>query len=193
MSKDNTGKTNYIKLSDEITKRITERLDDFQLAIDSKANSTEVDVALGQIRASVSESSLDNIKSMIARMSADEFELLFNTIKSSFVQDPTGVLTTSISAITKYIKAINGSLVFGVTDDGVNTGTIKLKLEHDKIFFFTGDDDVSDLKNAFAYMTNNIFYVDKMNAATSVQIGNDGTVNYLWVKRNNGHLTLQRQ
>lgn len=189
----NEDRKQQILESREITKRITERLDGFQLAIDSKANSTEVDVALGQIRASVSESSLDNIKSMIARMSADEFELLFNTIKSNFVQDPDGVLTTSVSSIIKYIKAIDGSLVFGVSDDGVDTGTIKLKLEHDKIFFFTGNDDTSDLTNAFAYMTNNIFYVDKMNAATSVQIGNDGTVNYLWVKRNNGHLTLQRQ
>lgn len=189
----NEDRKQQILESREITKRITERLDGFQVAIDSKANSTEVDVALGQIRASVSESSLDNIKSMIAEMNAEEFRLLFNTIKSNFVQDPNGVLTTSVSAITKYIKAINGSLVFGVSDDGTDTGTIKLKLEHDKIFFFTGSDDTSDLKNAFAYMTNNIFYVDKMNAATSVQIGNDGTVNYLWIKRDNGHLTLQRQ
>lgn len=189
----NEDRKQQILESREITKRITERLDGFQLAIDSKANSTEVDVALGQIRASVSESSLDNIKSMIARMSADEFELLFNTIKSNFVQDQTGTLTTSINAITKYIKAINGSLVLGVSNDGDDSSIIKLKLMNNKIFFFVGSDDTEDLSNAFAYMTNNIFYVDKMNAATSVQIGNDGTVNYLWVKRNNGHLTLQRQ
>lgn len=191
----NEDRKQQILESRDINKRITERLDGFQIAIDSKIGSTELEASLGKIRASVSKETIANdVKSLIAEMNAEEFKLLFNTIKSNFVQDPNGVLTTSVSAITKYIKAVDGSLVFGVKDDGVDTGTIKLKLEHDKIFFFTGDENTSDLNNAFAYMTNNIFYVDKMNAATSVQIGNDGTVNYLWIKRKlNGHLTLQRQ
>ena len=188
----NEDRKQQILESREIVKKVTERLDGFRLSISSKAESSEVDAALGKLEARISESNIENqVKSLIAKMTADEFGLFFDTIKSEFVSQ-NDVIYTSVTAIEKYIKALDGGLVFGIRENNQDS-SLKLKLMNDRIFFFVGKDDVTDLSKAFAYMTNNVFYVDKMNAASSVQIGNSGVVNYLWVKRGNAHLSLRRQ
>lgn len=183
---------NQILESREITKKITERLNGFQISLNSKANSSEVDMAIDKLEASVTASEIANqIKSVVAEMTAEEFRVFFNTIKTE-IENAGGEIKTYVTTIQKYIKAIDGAMVFGI-QEGNDNSAIKLKLMNNQIFFFTGDDNTTNLDNAFAYMTNNVFYVDRMNAATSVQIGNSDTVNFLWVKRGNGHLSLRRQ
>lgn len=177
--------------SRQIQKKITESLEGFSVLIDSKANSSEVNLKLNEINFKLSEATdAQNIKSIVAQMTPEEFGLFFSTISSMLEENET--MMTDVRAIIKYIKAINGALVFGVKDENDPT-PIKLKLMNNKIFFFSGPDDVEDLNKAFAYMTNNTFYVNKMNAASEIQIGNSDTVNFLWVKRENGHLSLRRQ
>lgn len=187
----NEDRKQQILESRDIVKRITERLDGFQISLDSKANSSEVDIAIDKVSAAVSSSVEDQVKSLVATLNPEQFTLLFNTI-SKEINDINGVLNTTVYNIKKYITALDGGLVLGVQEAGDNSA-VKLKLMNDRIFFFVGTDDTEDLSRAFAYLTNNMFYVDKMNAATSIQIGNSGVVNYLWIKRSNGHLTLRRQ
>lgn len=92
-------------------------------------------------------------------------------------------LNTEINTRQSYIRFIPAepAIVLGI-DEG---NQIKLKLVNDKIYFFSGSDDSTDLSNAYAYFNSEETGVDRLVASDSVTVGN-----WIWKDLGNGHFTL---
>ena len=94
------------------------------------------------------------------------FEILAGQIEASFtsisetVSDLDGETTRQFSEIHSFIRlmaqtsTVNGGIVIGES-----TSQIKLKLENDILYFFTGDEKTVSVNNAIAYFSAGKLYV----------------------------------
>ena len=72
-------------------------------------------------------------------------------------------------------KAIDHSLYIRLISSGIVIGesssNIKLKLENDILYFFTGEEDTVSTENALAYFSAGKLYVNNVEILTSMRIG----------------------
>lgn len=92
-------------------------------------------------------------------------------------------LRDEITTRTSYIRFLPAEPAIVL---GVESGNpIKLKLVNDKIYFFSGADDSTDLSNAYAYFNSEETGVDRLVASESVTVGS-----WIWKQLANGHYVL---
>lgn len=166
----------------------------------------EFEVTIDQLRSliqsingnySLIQQTVDSIQQVIATQNV--------TIQN--ILDPTGEIWTAIQTNSTNLGNIENALNAEITERksyirfipaepaivlGVDTGNeIKLKLVNNRIWFFNGDDDSTDLSQAFAYFNSEEAFADRFVAKKSVQIGtNDDANHWIWKKLDNGDLVL---
>lgn len=154
------------------TRRITKELemtaDSLRSAIsDSAQNTTQLiqqsqAIIMEALQEYATTGDLEQLRSSMQ----SRFEILAGQIEASFtsisetVSDLDGVTTRQFSEIHSFIRlmaqtsTVNGGIVIGES-----TSQIKLKLENDILYFFTGDEKTVSVNNAIAYFSAGKLYV----------------------------------
>lgn len=156
------------------TRRITKELemtaDSLRSAIsDSAQNTTQLiqqsqAIIMEALQEYATTGDLEQLRSSMQ----SRFEILAGQIEASFtsisetVSDLDGETTRQFSEIHSFIRlmaqtsTVNGGIVIGES-----TSQIKLKLENDILYFFTGDEKTVSVNNAIAYFSAGKLYVTK--------------------------------
>ena len=179
-------------------------------AISNRVETIEADYATsGDIRGVVQEeieqntSILQSAQQIIMSALEDyvrtqDFEALQSTIQTSFsimagtieanfsettsrISDLGGETSQEFETIRSFIRLIATGIVIGKS-----TSAIKLKLENDVLFFFTGSEDSVSTSNAIAYFSSGKLYVNDVQIITSLRIGS-----FAWVPEN-GNLNFKK-
>ena len=154
------------------TRRITKELemtaDSLRSAIsDSAQNTTQLiqqsqAIIMEALQEYATTGDLEQLRSSMQ----SRFEILAGQIEASFtsisetVSDLDGETTRQFSEIHSFIRlmaqtsTVNGGIVIGES-----TSQIKLKLENDILYFFTGDERTVSVNNAIAYFSAGKLYV----------------------------------
>ena len=154
------------------TRRITKELemtaDSLRSAIsDSAQNTTQLiqqsqAIIMEALQEYATTGDLEQLRSSMH----SRFEILAGQIEASFtsisekVSDLDGETTRQLSEIHSFIRlmaqtsTVNGGIVIGES-----TSQIKLKLENDILYFFTGDEKTVSVNNAIAYFSAGKLYV----------------------------------
>lgn len=154
------------------TRRITKELemtaDSLRSAIsDSAQNTTQLiqqsqAIIMEALQEYATTGDLEQLRSSMQ----SRFEILAGQIEASFtsisetVSDLDGETTRQFSEIHSFIRlmaqtsTVNGGIVIGES-----TSQIKLKLENDILYFFTGDEKTVSMNNAIAYFSAGKLYV----------------------------------
>lgn len=154
------------------TRRITKELemtaDSLRSAIsDSAQNTTQLiqqsqAIIMDALQEYATTGDLEQLRSSMQ----SRFEILAGQIEASFtsisetVSDLDGETTRQFSEIHSFIRlmaqtsTVNGGIVIGES-----TSQIKLKLENDILYFFTGDEKTVSVNNAIAYFSAGKLYV----------------------------------
>ena len=154
------------------TRRITKELemtaDSLRSAIsDSAQNTTQLiqqsqAIIMEALKEYATTGDLEQLRSSMQ----SRFEILAGQIEASFtsisetVSDLDGETTRQFSEIHSFIRlmaqtsTVNGGIVIGES-----TSQIKLKLENDILYFFTGDEKTVSVNNAIAYFSAGKLYV----------------------------------
>ena len=154
------------------TRRITKELemtaDSLRSAIsDSAQNTTQLiqqsqAIIMEALQEYATTGDLEQLRSSMQ----SRFEILSGQIEASFtnisetVSDLDGETTRQFSEIHSFIRlmaqtsTVNGGIVIGES-----TSQIKLKLENDILYFFTGDEKTVSVNNAIAYFSAGKLYV----------------------------------
>ena len=154
------------------TRRITKELemtaDSLRSAIsDSAQNTTQLiqqsqAIIMEALQEYATTGDLEQLRSSMQ----SRFEILAGHIEASFasisetVSDLDGETTRQFSEIHSFIRlmaqtsTVNGGIVIGES-----TSQIKLKLENDILYFFTGDEKTVSVNNAIAYFSAGKLYV----------------------------------
>ncbi len=88
------------------------------------------------------------------------------TETSSEITDLDGNVSQEFATIRSFIRMIATGIVIGES-----SSQIKLKLENDILYFFTGDEDSVSTQNALAYFSAGKLYVNDVQILTSMRIG----------------------
>ena len=154
------------------TRRITKELemtaDSLRSAISDSAQNTTQLIQQSQaiIMESLQEYATTGDLEQLRSSMQSRFEILAGQIEASFtsisetVSDLDGETTRQFSEIHSFIRlmaqtsTVNGGIVIGES-----TSQIKLKLENDILYFFTGDEKTVSVNNAIAYFSAGKLYV----------------------------------
>ena len=85
---------------------------------------------------------------------------------NSEISDLNGDMNQQFEAIHGFIRMIASGIVIGES-----SSNIKLKLENDILYFFTGDEDSVSTENAIAYFSAGKLYVNTVEILTGMRIG----------------------
>lgn len=148
----------------DIKKELEETIDTLRVSISDTAAgaATQLQLATDSIMAIVSN--LD--KALTETMDANSATWAFVERVQSALQDAADESNGKFETIERYIRFIDGTIVIGILGN-----LIKLKLMNDAVFFFSGQDDTTDLGNAFAYFTSEELHVKKLSVSESASIG----------------------
>ena len=151
-----------------ITKEMEMTADSLRSAIsDSAQNTTQLiqqsqAIIMEALQEYATTGDLEQLRSSMQ----SRFEILAGQIEASFtsisetVSDLDGETTRQFSEIHSFIRlmaqtsTVNGGIVIGES-----TSQIKLKLENDILYFFTGDEKTVSVNNAIAYFSAGKLYV----------------------------------
>lgn len=154
------------------TRRITKELemtaDSLRSAISDSAQNTTQLIQQSQaiIMEALQEYATTGDLEQLRFSMQSRFEILAGRIEASFtsisetVSDLDGETTRQFSEIHSFIRlmaqtsTVNGGIVIGES-----TSQIKLKLENDILYFFTGDEKTVSVNNAIAYFSAGKLYV----------------------------------
>ena len=85
---------------------------------------------------------------------------------TSEISEMNGNISQQFETIHSFIRMIASGIVIGES-----TSQIKLKLENDILYFFTGDEDSVSTENAIAYFSAGKLYVNTVEILTGMRIG----------------------
>ena len=98
--------------------------------------------------------------------------VMAGTIEANFIETTSDISTLNgdvsqqFEVIRGFIRMIASGIVIGKS-----TSQIKLKLENDILYFFTGDEDSVSTENAIAYFSSGKLYVNTVQILTGMRIG----------------------
>ena len=98
--------------------------------------------------------------------------VMAGTIEANFTETTSDISTLNgdvsqqFEVIRGFIRMIASGIVIGKS-----TSQIKLKLENDILYFFTGDEDSVSTENAIAYFSSGKLYVNTVQILTGMRIG----------------------
>lgn len=107
--------------------------------------------------------------------------VMAGTIEANFTETANRITTLDgdtsqeFETIRGFIRLIASGIVIGKS-----TSAIKLKLENDILYFFSGNEDSVTTDNAIAYFSAGKLYVNDVQVITSLRIGS-----FAWVPENN--------
>ena len=88
------------------------------------------------------------------------------TETSSEISNMNGEVSQQFETIRSFIRLISSGIVIGRSNS-----QIKLKLENDILYFFTGAEDSVSTENAIAYFSSGKLYVNMVEILTGMKIG----------------------
>lgn len=136
---------------------------------DMRGNLAQIAVNIDEINATIDEvkTAQTNTNSLVMKANAtiDNFQTVvipkeFQALLDAYIADetsPTNVNANRITIIESFVKAMgasvlpDGTIIKGGVVLGMNTNDIKLKLENDVLYFFTGSEDMATVESALAY------------------------------------------
>lgn len=98
--------------------------------------------------------------------------IMAGTIEANFYETTSdisginGEVSQQFESIRSFIRLISSGIVLGES-----SSSIKLKLENDILYFFSGDEDTVSTGNALAYFSSGKLYVNDVQVLTSMRIG----------------------
>lgn len=108
------------------------------------------------------------------------------TATNTLVTEVQGDSNSRWNEITTYIRFDENGLTLGKNDSSDPSALpIKLRLANDKLYFFSGSDDTSDVSTALAYFDSNGLSVKNVVATETLTIGD-----FYWQPEDNGSLSL---
>jgi hypothetical protein len=115
-------------------------------------------------------------------------QILQNEVRIDFenvtqiINNMDGETSAQFEEITKYIRFLDGNMLFGASDSN-----IKLCLNNNEFFFFTGADETADKSTAWAYMDSGQLYIKDAEIINTLILGN-----FAWSPESNGSLSLMK-
>ena len=105
------------------------------------------------------------------------FSIMAGTIEANFTETASRISTLNgetsqqFESVRSFIRLISSGIVIGKS-----TSAIKLKLENDVLYFFSGSEDSVTTDSAIAYFSSGKLYVNDVQVLSSLRIGG-----YAWV------------
>ena len=115
------------------------------------------------------------------------FTVMAGTIEANFTETASrisalnGETSQQFESVRSFIRLIASGIVIGKS-----TSAIKLKLENDILYFFTGSEDSVTTDSAIAYFSSGKLYVNDVQVLSSLRIGN-----FAWAPEN-GNLNFKK-
>jgi hypothetical protein len=115
------------------------------------------------------------------------FSIMAGTIEANFTETANRISTLNgetsqqFESVRSFIRLISSGIVIGKS-----TSAIKLKLENDVLYFFSGSEDSVTTDSAIAYFSSGKLYVNDVQVLSSLRIGG-----YAWVPEN-GNLNFKK-
>lgn len=136
-------------------------------ALQNYVSSSNYETEIGQLRSAISVNA-GNI-----------------TLTNQAIEEVQSATNGRFSNIETYVRFDENGLTLGKNDSSDQSIPIKLRLSNDKLYFFSGTDDTSDVSTALAYFDTNGLTVKNVNATNSLTIGD-----FYWQPEQNGSLSL---
>ena len=115
------------------------------------------------------------------------FSIMAGTIEANFTETASRISTLNgetsqqFETVRSFIRLISSGIVIGKS-----TSAIKLKLENDVLYFFSGSEDSVTTDSAIAYFSSGKLYVNDVQVLSSLRIGG-----YAWVPES-GNLNFKK-
>ncbi len=115
------------------------------------------------------------------------FSIMAGTIEANFTETASRISTLNgetsqqFESVRSFIRLISSGIVIGKS-----TSAIKLKLENDVLYFFSGSEDSVTTDSAIAYFSSGKLYVNNVQVLSSLRIGG-----YAWVPES-GNLNFKK-
>ncbi len=115
------------------------------------------------------------------------FSIMAGTIEANFTETASRISTLNgetsqqFESVRSFIRLISSGIVIGKS-----TSAIKLKLENDVLYFFSGSEDSVTTDSAIAYFSSGKLYVNDVQVLSSLRIGG-----YAWVPES-GNLNFKK-
>ena len=115
------------------------------------------------------------------------FSIMAGTIEANFTETASRISTLNgetsqqFESVRSFIRLISSGIVIGKS-----TSAIKLKLENDVLYFFSGSEDSVTTDSAMAYFSSGKLYVNDVQVLSSLRIGS-----FAWVPES-GNLNFKR-
>ena len=115
------------------------------------------------------------------------FSIMAGTIEANFTETASRISTLNgetsqqFESVRSFIRMISSGIVIGKS-----TSAIKLKLENDVLYFFSGSEDSVTTDSAIAYFSSGKLYVNDVQVLSSLRIGG-----YAWVPES-GNLNFKK-
>jgi hypothetical protein len=115
------------------------------------------------------------------------FSIMAGTIEANFTETASRISTLNgetsqqFESVHSFIRLISSGIVIGKS-----TSAIKLKLENDILYFFSGSEDSVTTDSASAYFSSGKLYVNDVQVLTSLRIGS-----FAWVPES-GNLNFKK-
>ena len=119
--------------------------------------------------------------------SQTSFSIMAGTIEANFTETASRISTLNgetsqqVESVRSFIRLISSGIVIGKS-----TSAIKLKLENDVLYFFSGSEDSVTTDSAIAYFSSGKLYVNDVQVLSSLRIGG-----YAWVPES-GNLNFKK-
>ncbi len=115
------------------------------------------------------------------------FSIMAGTIEANFTETASRISTLNgetsqqFESVRSFIRLISSGIVIGKS-----TSVIKLKLENDVLYFFSGSEDSVTTDSAIAYFSSGKLYVNDVQVLSSLRVGG-----YAWVPES-GNLNFKK-
>ena len=115
------------------------------------------------------------------------FSIMAGTIEANFTETASRISTLNgetsqqFESVRSFIRLISSGIVIGKS-----TSAIKLKLENDVLYFFSGSEDSVTTDSAIAYFSSGKLYVNDVQVLSSLRIGS-----FAWVPES-GNLNFKK-
>ena len=123
----------------------------------------------------------------LQNMLQTSFSIMAGTIEANFTETASRISTLNgetsqqFESVRSFIRLISSGIVIGKS-----TSAIKLKLENDVLYFFSGSEDSVTTDSAIAYFSSGKLYVNDVQVLSSLRIGG-----YAWVPES-GNLNFKK-
>ena len=123
----------------------------------------------------------------LQNMIQTSFSIMAGTIEANFTETASRISTLNgetsqqFESVRSFIRMISSGIVIGKS-----TSAIKLKLENDVLYFFSGSEDSVTTDSAIAYFSSGKLYVNDVQVLSSLRIGG-----YAWVPES-GNLNFKK-